>query len=85
VTPESQQIKGIFVFQNGVDVYNKALKLMKTLDCTILTDNVSRMMIKTSRSNLQLIKKCWLSNNKGNALSIELNDCVSQIIIGGRA
>ena len=83
--PESQQIKGIFIFQEGIEVYTKALELMKSLSCTILTDHVSRMMIKTSRHNLQSIKQCWLSNDTGNSLSMELNYCVNQIIIGGRA
>ncbi len=82
---ECQNIKGIFIIQDGTDVYSKALDLMKSLECSILTDHINRMMIKTSRSNLQRIKKCWLSKDKGNAMSLKLNECFTQIIIGGRA
>jgi hypothetical protein len=84
-SPQSQQIKGIFIFQDGEDVHVKARELMKSLDCTILTDNDSRVMVKTSRANLQFIKECWLSNDQANSMSMDLQDCVTQIIIGGRA
>ena len=84
-SPQGQQIKGIFIFQEGVDAYTKALELMKPLNCTVLLGNVNRMMIKTSRANLQYIKQCWLSKDQSNSLSNDLNECVAQIIIGGRA
>lgn len=82
----SQQIQGIFIFHEGVeDVRTRAIALMKTLNCTVVDDNTTRVLIKTSRSNLQSIKKCWLSKSASSTMSVDLNDCFSKILIGGRA
>lgn len=82
--PLSQKVKGILILQDGEEVSEQAFKLMESLNCEVLTSHNSRMMIAATLSNIQSIKKCWLSNNESNALSRELNQCIAQIIIGGR-
>jgi len=84
-SPLGVQVKGIFFFKSGEEVYTKALELMKTLGCTIITDNISRMTVKTSRGNLQSIKDILTSKNTNSSLGAQLDACVTRIIIGGRA
>jgi hypothetical protein len=83
--PAVEQVKGIFFFHEGEEIYDKALALLKTLNCVVINDNVNRITVKTSRGNLQSIKTCWLAKDGSSTLSQELNEYVSQIIIGGRA
>ncbi len=83
--PLSQWVKGIFIFQNGLVDESQRLKLMDTLDCEILSNHNDRIMVKTTLANLQSIKCCFLANDATSALSQELNSCVTQIIIGGKA
>lgn len=83
--PLLQPIKGIFVFQKGDEYPERALALMKTLRCEVMSSHDNRITVKTSRGNLQSIKQSWLAANGENAVSKELGACVSQIIIGGNA
>lgn len=62
----------------------KAQALFKALCCQVMSTHENRFTVKTSRGNLQSIKKRWLDNSD-SAISQELNACVSQIIIGGAA
>jgi hypothetical protein len=80
--PLLQQIKGIFIFREDMAESDQAFQLLKTLDCEVVNNHDSRVMIRTHRGNLQAIKKCWQSNDETNLLSKELNKCISQIIIG---
>jgi hypothetical protein len=84
-SPLGQQVKGVLKLHEGADVYEQVVKLLKTLDCEVLAEAENRITIKASRGNLQSIKQCWLSNDKTNTLSQELNECITQITIGGRA
>ena len=82
--PVLQQIKGVFVFKHdGEEHHLKAIELLKSIHCEVLSSLENRITIKTSRGKLQEIKRCWLSNDKANALSVTLNQQVTQIIIGG--
>lgn len=80
-----QPIKGIFVFKDGDDILARGLELMKTLHCEVLSSHSSRVTVKTSRGNLQSIKKNWLSQAQSNTLGKELSACILQIVIGGKA
>lgn len=82
--PVLQPIKGVFVFKHdGEEHFSKAIELLKSMHCEVLSSLENRITIKTSRGKLQEIKRCWLSNDQENALSVTLNQQVSQIIIGG--
>ena len=82
--PLLQPIKGVFVFKDeGESETLKALELLKSMHCEVLSSLGNRITIKTSRGKLQEIKRCWLSKNKENELSVSLNRQVAQIIIGG--
>jgi hypothetical protein len=82
--PLLQRVKGVFVFKSELpDCVQQSSGLLKTLQCEVLSSHNNRITISTSRGNLQNIKQCWLSNDPGNDLSRQLNQQVSQIIIGG--
>lgn len=63
----------------------RGLELMKTLHCEVLSNHLSRVTIKTSRGNLQAIKKSWLAQDLNNTVNKELSACIDQIVIGGKA
>jgi hypothetical protein len=82
--PELQPIKGVFVFKGeGEESASKALELLKSMRFEVLSSLENRVTIKASRGRLQEIKRCWLSNDQENNLSVLLNQQVTQIIIGG--
>jgi hypothetical protein len=82
--PTLQPIKGVFVFKHTEEEHIlKALELLRSMHCEVLSSLENRITIKTSRGKLQEIKRCWLSNDQENHLSVQLNQQVSQIIIGG--
>jgi hypothetical protein len=82
--PALQPIKGVFVFKrNGEEHILKALELLKSMHCEVLSSLENRVTVKTSRGKLKEIKRCWLSNDQENQLSVQLNQQVAQIIIGG--
>lgn len=81
--PATQPIKGVFVFHQDDGLAGKAQALFKTLYCEVITAHDNRFTVKTSRGNLQSIKKRWMDNSLDSAVSQELHASVSQIIIGG--
>ncbi|HEY9687775.1 MAG TPA: hypothetical protein V6C52_12440 [Coleofasciculaceae cyanobacterium] len=83
--PAFQAVKGIFIFHSTDEMAEKAQALFKSLCCQVMSTHENRFTVKTSRGNMQSIKQRWLANNPDNAMSLELNACVSQIIIGGAA
>lgn len=83
--PLYQQVKGIFIFYRIDELTGKAQELLKALSCEVMASRDNRITVKTSRGNMQAIKKRWLENDQDNTLSKELNARVSQIIIGGNA
>lgn len=85
--PMLQPIKGIFIFQEGDEFADKAVELMKNLRCEVTSTRENRVTVKTSRGNLQTIKKNWLATSKDDKdpVSQELKQCITQIIIGGNA
>lgn len=83
--PLLQPIKGIFVLNQGEEVLNKTVLLLKVLRCEVMSQHENRITVKTSRGNLQAIKQTWLSKEDETAVGKELSDYVSQIIIGGNA
>lgn len=83
--PLLQQVKGIFIFHDADELDAKAQTLLKSLCCEVMTTHENRFTVKTSRGNMQAIKKRWLENSPENEISRELHACVSQIIIGGSA
>lgn len=81
--PLMQRVKGVFVFKSEPeDHHQKALELLKSLQCEVISSRENRITISTSRGNLQNIKKSWLSQ-EDNTMSRQLNQRVAQIIIGG--
>ena len=80
-----QSIKGIIIFQPSDELAVKAESLLKTLCCQVIATHGNRYTIKTSRGNLQAIKRQWQDNKPANSVTQELSDSVSQIIIGGTA
>lgn len=85
INPALEPIKGIIVFNTVDEVSTKAEALFKTLCCEILSIHQNRFTVKTSRSNLQSIKRRWLEKKQDSPINQELKACVSQIIIGGAA
>lgn len=82
--PQVQPVKGIFVFSGkGEDAMPKALDLLKSMHCRVLSSLNNRITITTSRGNLQKIKQSWLSKSEKSSLSVALKQQVSHIIIGG--
>lgn len=81
--PLSQPIKGIFIFKK--DDPTKARELMKTLHCEVMSSHGNRVTIKTSRGNLQTIKKNWQNKDESSATGKVVTAAVAQIIIGGNA
>jgi hypothetical protein len=73
----------VIVFHAADELASNAKALLKTLCCEVLSTHDNRYTIKTSRGNLQSIKRRWLEKRLDTAISQELNICVSQIIIGG--
>lgn len=83
--PIYEQIKGVLVLHPEEGIDSRILKLLESLDCRVLSQQPKRLTIKTSRRNLQAIKEIWRSKDSANALSQELNACISNIIIGSKA
>jgi hypothetical protein len=81
--PSTQPIKGVFVFHQGNEFVDKAPELFKALYCEVLTVHENRFTVKTSRGNLQAIKKRWQDHCQDTSANRELQTWVSQIIIGG--
>lgn len=81
--PSNPQIKGVFVFNpDQGDYLDKALALLKSMQCQVLSNRENRVTVSATRANLQKIKQSWLSEGK-DSLSKELGQSVNQIIIGG--
>lgn len=83
--PQLEPIKGIFVFSSEDDSHTDGLALVKELHCEVLSDSGTRVTVKTSRGNLQSIKKWWQAQDEAHPMSQKLRACVSNIIIGGKA
>lgn len=85
VSPLVQLVKGIFIFNTRQGIGSELALLMPSIDCEILTNHGDRMMVKTTLENLQMLKKCWQTNDGKSELSRVLNKHITQILIGGRA
>jgi hypothetical protein len=81
-----QPIMGICcISQDEAEHKEKASALLKTLSCEIVDDRGTRLVIKTSRGNLQSIKKRWEKQDKTDSIGQALTNCISRIIIGSMA
>lgn len=82
--PLQQRVKGVLVFKIGLDdCIQKANELLKALQCDVLASRGNRITISTSRKNMQSIKACWESKDPDSNLSVQLNEHIVQMIIGG--
>jgi len=82
--PQNQPIKGVFIFKNMEEgARSKALDLLKSVHCRVISSVKNRVTVTSSRANLQKIKRSWLAKSDRSDLSIALNDQISQIILGG--
>jgi hypothetical protein len=84
-SPLGTQVKGILILQEGDEISSQTCKLMESFNCEVLNSTSTRVMIKGTLGNIQSIKQCWLSKDEKSKLSVELNEYIQQIIIGGRA